>query len=125
MPTLKPTRNLVEAVERVSAKWFASVLHPHVGWGKRTKLRRKPVGIVCASYRVDDNAITVHPVFDDPRVPRWALDWVLFHEMLHMVHGPRHSNEFYAHEARHPHTKRVESWVHSHLFDIAWKQFRE
>jgi predicted metal-dependent hydrolase len=49
-------------------------------------------------------------VFDHPRVPRYAVEYILFHEMLHLKHpvklrGNRrcvHSREFLAEEKTFP-----------------------
>jgi hypothetical protein len=35
-------------------------------------------------YDPAHNAIVVSRVFDDPRVPRYAIDYIVYHEMLHL-----------------------------------------
>ena len=50
-------------------------------------------------------------VFDHPGVPRYAIDYIVYHEMLHLKHpvklrGSRrcvHSREFLQEEKRFPH----------------------
>jgi len=50
----------------------------------------------------------VSSVFDHPQVPRYAIDYIMYHEMLHLKHpvklrGTRrcvHSAEFQAEEQR-------------------------
>ena len=57
-------------------------------------------------YDPAHNAIVISRVFDDPRVPRYAVEYILYHEMLHLKHpvklrGSRrcvHSKEFVAEE---------------------------
>ena len=53
-------------------------------------------------YDPAHNAIVISRVFDDPRVPRYAVEYIVYHEMLHLKHpvklrGSRrcvHSREF-------------------------------
>jgi len=56
------------------------------------------------------NAIVISRVFDDPRVPQYAVEYIVYHEMLHLKHpvmlrGARrcvHSKEFQAEEKLFP-----------------------
>jgi hypothetical protein len=124
---MKPSRrlpSLAAVVERVSTQWFAGILHPHIRWKRGCHLKRRPEGIVCAAYRADDNSIHVHPLFADPAVPAWVLEWLVYHEMLHMVHGSYHSTELVAAESRHPRTREAERWLSKNLFRLAWKRGR-
>lgn len=57
------------------------------------------------------NAIVVSRIFDDSRIPRYALEYIVYHEMLHLKHpvklrGSRrcvHSADFQAEEKLFPH----------------------
>ena len=125
---MKPANRLPSlsaAVERVSAEYFAGILHPRTRWKRGCRLKRRPEGIVCAEYRADDNCIHVHPLFADRAVPAWVLDWLIFHECLHMVHGSYHSTELVAAESRHPRTREAERWLSKNLFQLAWRRGRE
>ncbi len=61
-------------------------------------------------YDPAHNAIVVSRVFDHPRVPRYAVEYIVYHEMLHLKHpvslrGSRrcvHSAEFQAEEKLFP-----------------------
>ena len=54
-------------------------------------------------------------IFDDPRTPKLTLEYVMFHEMLHLQYpvdhrGARrcvHTPEFKAHEKTFPHFKEA------------------
>ena len=37
-------------------------------------------------YDPAHNAIVVSRVFDDPRVPRYAVEYIVYHEMLRLKH---------------------------------------
>ncbi|MGH9481644.1 MAG: M48 family peptidase, partial [Terriglobales bacterium] len=65
------------------------------------------------------NAILISRVFDSTRVPRMALEYVLYHEMLHLrypvrMRGSRrcvHSAEFRREEKRFPQWAEAEAWI--------------
>lgn len=39
-----------------------------------------------AAYCVEDQSIFVHRSLDAPDIPRFYLEWIVYHEMLHQVH---------------------------------------
>jgi hypothetical protein len=61
-------------------------------------------------YDPAHNAIVISRVFDHPRVPQYAIEYIVYHEMLHLKHpvklrGSRrcvHSSEFQAEEREFP-----------------------
>jgi predicted metal-dependent hydrolase len=61
-------------------------------------------------YDAAHNTIVVSRVFDRPSSPRYAIEYLLYHEMLHLKHPVRmrnlrrcvHSREFKAEEAQFP-----------------------
>jgi hypothetical protein len=66
----------------------------------------------------------VHPVLDQPSVPRWFVRYVLFHEVLHSALNepcvsPRrarhHGPEFRRREAAYVDTARALQWQTNHL----------
>lgn len=67
------------------------------------------------------NAIMISRIFDSPRVPRMVLEYVLYHEMLHLrfpvrMRGSRrcvHSPEFRREEARFPQRAEAEARLKS------------
>ena len=70
-------------------------------------------------YDPAHNAIVVSRVFDHPRVPRYAVEYILYHEMLHLKHpvklrGSRrcvHSQEFQAEEKLFPHLDQAKQFL--------------
>ena len=38
------------------------------------------------SYAVEDRLIRIHPLLDRPFVPRYYVEWIIYHEMLHERH---------------------------------------
>jgi hypothetical protein len=70
-------------------------------------------------YDPAHNAIVVSKVFDSPRVPRYAVDYLVYHEMLHLKYpvtirnGRRrvHPREFQAEEERFLHLARAKEFL--------------
>jgi predicted metal-dependent hydrolase len=70
-------------------------------------------------YDPAHNAIVVSQVFDSPRVPRYAVEYIVFHEMLHLKHpvkvrnGRRsvHSREFQEEEKLFPHLQAAKAFL--------------
>lgn len=97
--------NLEEIFEEINAAHFDGLLgRPQLGWSRR--LSRTMLGHFDPSH----NAIVISRIFDHAEVPRLALDYVMFHEMLHLrypvIHnGVRrrvHTREFREAEKRFP-----------------------
>jgi hypothetical protein len=65
------------------------------------------------------NAIVVSRVFDQPRVPRYAVEYIVYHEMLHLKHpvklrGSRrcvHGPEFQAEERLFPELEKAKAFL--------------
>lgn len=65
------------------------------------------------------NAIVISRIFDQPRVPRYAVEYLVYHEMLHLKHpvklrGSRrcvHGKEFQAEEQLFPHLAEAKAFL--------------
>jgi hypothetical protein len=72
-----------------------------------------------AHYDPAHNAIVVSRVFDQPRVPRYAVEYIVYHEMLHLKHpvklrGSRrcvHGPEFQAEEKLFPELEKAKTFL--------------
>lgn len=70
-------------------------------------------------YDAAHNTIVISRVFDRPKVPRFAIEYLMYHEMLHLKHpvkmkGTRrcvHSREFKADEAKFPNLEEVKAYL--------------
>lgn len=91
--------------EELNARFFHGLLaRPRMTWS-RVHARNR-----LGHYDPAHNAIVVSRVFDDFRVPRYAVEYIVYHEMLHLKHpvklrGSRrcvHSGEFQAEERLFP-----------------------
>ncbi len=78
------TYDLAEIFERLNLQYFSGRLaRPHLGWSTRPWRRQ------FGCYDPGPNQILVNCRLDRSAVPRLAVDYVLFHEMLHVKHPTR------------------------------------
>lgn len=68
---------------KINAQYFGSRLYRYtITWGQKRK--KKPATmIVFGSIQEEDRIIRIHPLLDREFVPRWYVEYVVFHEMLH------------------------------------------
>ena len=76
----------LEAVfEELNAAYFHGLMaRPLLGW------TRRPSRTTLGHYDPSHNTIVINSVLDNPAVPRVALEFVLFHEMLHLRYPVDH-----------------------------------
>lgn len=108
-------RSLLEAFLRVTMDLDLQLPEaPKLGWSK-TRSRRR-----FGHQDADHGAIIISKVLDDPKVPEFVLDYVVYHELLHIVIPPRmgsgskrivHPKEFKQAEARFPQHAEAERWL--------------
>jgi hypothetical protein len=103
--------NLAQIFDELNARYFADApIDARITWGPRlpeTPARRR-ASVRLGSFAVEDRLIRVHRTLDRADVPRFFVDWVVYHEMLHarhdmpLVDGRRrfHTPAFRADEAR-------------------------
>ncbi len=95
--------DLAELFDRINQAYFEGELQrPHVGWSMRNWRRQ------FGCYDPGPNQIVLNRRMDQQEVPRYVVEYVLYHEMLHVKHPTRrsgctlvsHSPEFRAEEKR-------------------------
>jgi len=78
-------RNLEPFFETLNQQYFDGLLGaPRLGWSRTRSVRS------LGHYDPAHNAIIISRTFDDPAVPELALEYVLFHEMLHLRYPVDH-----------------------------------
>ena len=75
---------------RINARYFRNRLRSYtITWGRRR--RRRPASyIVFGSIQEEDRIIRIHPLLDREFVPRWYIEYVVYHEMLHAFVPDKH-----------------------------------
>lgn len=74
--------NLLEIYDSLNKDYFNSRVSARITWGAkspRRAVRRRTLG----SYFKDDGMIRINPVLDSGKVPRYYIEYVVYHEMLH------------------------------------------
>jgi hypothetical protein len=91
--------------EKLNKLFFHGLLaRPQMSWSSESARNR------LGHYDPAHNAIVISRVFDHPRVPEYAVEYIVYHEMLHLKHPVRlrgsrrcvHSSEFQAEEREFP-----------------------
>ena len=76
--------DLAVLMEEINRLHFQSGIQARIGWGKKTP-RRKRKSIRLGVYDHQAREIRVHPALDRPDVPRFFVEYIVFHEMLHQL----------------------------------------
>jgi len=106
--------DLESIFEHLNTRFFHGLLaRPQMTWSRDHA--RNSLG----HYDPAHNAIVVSRVFDHPQVPRYAVEYIVYHEMLHLkypvkLRGSRrcvHSAEFQAEEKLFPQLDEAKSFL--------------
>lgn len=118
--TIKPKGsiyNLTEIFSSLNRKYFNDSVSAHITWGKRSPryaVRRRTLG----SYQEKTKIIRINPILDRRRVPRYVVEFIVYHEMLHVVIDPPvkngrrviHSREFKTRERNYSNYHKAIQW---------------
>jgi predicted metal-dependent hydrolase len=108
------TYNLESIFDELNLKYFHGLLaRPQMTWSRDQA--RNNLG----HYDPAHNAIVISRIFDHPRVPRPAVEYIVYHEMLHLKHPVKvrgwrrcvHSAEFQAEEKLFPRLEEAKQFL--------------
>lgn len=108
------TYDLEAVFDELNSRFFYGLLaRPQMTWSRDCSRNR------LGHYDPAHNAIVVSRVFDQPHVPRCAVEYIVYHEMLHLKHpvklgGSRrcvHSAEFQEEEQLFPDLERAKAFL--------------
>jgi hypothetical protein len=106
--------HLDEVFDSLNVRFFGGLLgRPELTWSEH--LAKRALG----HYDAAHNTIVVSRVFDRPSSPRYAIEYLLYHEMLHLKHPVKmrglrrcvHSREFKAEEQLFPQLKEALAFI--------------
>ena len=106
--------HLEEVFDSLNSRFFGGLLgRPELTWSEG--MAKRSLG----HYDAAHNTIVVSRVFDRPSSPRYAVEYLLYHEMLHLKHPVKmrglrrcvHSREFKADEALFPQLKEALAFI--------------
>ena len=110
--------NLNDIFDRMNRTYFNGQLpRPILGWSLRKAYRR------LGFFNKEKNLLVISRIFDSPKTPPYVLEYLMYHEMLHIaipvVHrqGRRtvHGKTFRQREREFPHYQRVQAWLNKNL----------
>ncbi len=85
------THDLQAILQSVCKTYFNGNVEVRIGWGRRprrsrtARKRKRIISRALATYNFETRTILVCPVLDAPNVPRYVLEWIVYHEVLHHV----------------------------------------
>jgi hypothetical protein len=106
--------NLEEVFDTLNGRFFGGLLgRPELTWSESHARR------LLGHYDAAHNTIVVSRVFDRPSSPRYAIEYLLYHEMLHLKHPVRmrglrrcvHPPEFKREEEQFPQLKEALAFI--------------
>ena len=106
--------DLDKLFQRLNRRHFdGSIEKPVLTWSQRRTRR------ILGHHDAAHDTIVISKTLDDREVPEWFVEYVLYHEMLHIKHPARlikgrryyHTNAFRAEEQRFPYYEEAQSWL--------------
>jgi predicted metal-dependent hydrolase len=115
--------DLREVFADLNERYFEGRLAVAISWGKSAISshcrRRRSASLQLGSYSYEDRLIRLHRVLDHAEVPRYVVEAVVYHEMLHADMPPEirggkryfHTPEFRRRERIYRNLTRAERWI--------------
>jgi hypothetical protein len=106
----------------LNATYFASQVQAEITWSRRPPRRRR-TSIRFGAYYPEERLIRIHPFLDQSFVPKYVVENVVFHEMLHQIVPRQYSNgrwsvhppAFRQQERCFLYYTQAQQWQHQHL----------
>lgn len=110
--------NLKKLMDKLNRQYFGGSLDLTITWGRRQRryaVRKRTLG----SYNYETRTIRINPILDSKKVPRYYLEYIIYHEMLHAYLGIRrgrdgrrriHPPEFKELERQFKHYEKAIKW---------------
>ena len=109
--------NLTDMFNSLNSEYFNNSLSVLITWGKRSPryaVKKRTLG----NYQKKTNTIRINPILDSRKVPRYVIEFIVYHEMLHAVigtvlkNGRRriHSKEFKNRERKYRNYHKATEW---------------
>jgi hypothetical protein len=121
-PTAGSTWDLKEVFETLNRTYFENALLSLLRWGATASKTSYQTTRKDSEDR-PWHCITIAGVYNHPEVPRFAIESIMYHEMLHIHIPPRkvqgrnvfHGPDFREKEQAFPHYPRWVKWEHDHF----------
>jgi predicted metal-dependent hydrolase len=120
--------DLAAVAAEINRRWFGGELTAAITWGRRRprrRRRRRPrrISMQLGSYHQQQDLVRIHPALDQPWVPRYVIESVIYHELLHAALPPVekggrrcvHTAEFKRRERLFPRLDEAQAWIRENL----------
>ena len=111
--------DLRDIFDNINHTYFHGNIESVIGWGKqhaRRLVRKRTLG----SYCRHTDAIRISPVLDKKNVPRYFVEFVVYHEMLHSVMKEEKKNG--RRSVHPPEFRKRERLFREHEKAVAWEK---
>ncbi len=108
----------------LESKYFDTPLNLHVAWFGTRKRRKMPKKSTLGLYYDMRRMVKIHVLLDNPKVPQYVVEYVLYHEMAHAICPAEvtrfgkvvvHTKKFHSIEEQYPLAKEAEIWLHGNM----------
>lgn len=120
--------DLAPIAARLNRTLFANKLKFDIVWGRRPKVRPRRMSVITLGLcQWHQKTIRIHPILDSPKVPQFYLEYIIYHEMVHMAMPSQlgangklmhHTEEFYQLERRFPRYRQALQWQDRNLYRL-------
>jgi predicted metal-dependent hydrolase len=116
--------DLGQVLKQVAEKYNLPLRGIKITWGN-ARIRKGQQSIRLGSFYQDEKLIRVHPRLDHEEVPRYFVDYIVFHELLHAAVPPQekrgrrnyHTDDYHEQEEkfeRYEEARKYEKFLLSH-----------
>lgn len=93
LPTKGKHHDLLKIYNSVNSRYFNNFISARITWGRKLDTpRRGHQTIRMGCVAVETGLIIIHRALDRSWVPRFFIECLIFHEMLHLKYPPRQKN---------------------------------
>lgn len=113
--------DLEEIFDTLNSDYFGGTMkRPSLSWSGKRTFRR------LGHYDEAHNAIVISRSLDSKRIPAFVVEYVVYHEMLHILHPPVHVNgrryshtaKFREDELKYDYFDEAESWIERNFDEL-------
>lgn len=113
--------NLLDIYRFINEEYFEGKVSSPITWGSRRK-RRLAGERTLGSYCYHNHMIRINPILDTKNVPRYFLEYIVYHEMLHADLGIEDNGGRHSYHSRE--FKRREKFFKHYERSLAWEKKR-
>jgi hypothetical protein len=110
----------------LARRHFGGRVEVRITWGRRVQPKRRQRSLQLGTYLPEEHLIRIHPALDQPWVPSFFVEAVVFHEMLHhdmpavVQNGRRHyhTRAFRTRERSFEYHSAAQAWQKENLWRL-------